>query len=42
MGMLVLVGTRNVEGLDTGESGGPACHVLGARYVRVVAMISGG
>ena len=39
MGMLALVGTRNV---DARESGGPACPVLGAQYIRVVAMISRG
>jgi hypothetical protein len=42
MGMLALVGTRNVDWLDARESGGLACPVAGAQYVRVVAMLSGG
>jgi hypothetical protein len=33
MGMLALVGTRNLDGLDARESGGPACPVLGAQYI---------
>jgi hypothetical protein len=42
MGILALFGTRNVDGLDVQESGGLACPVPGAQYVRVVAMLSGG
>ena len=38
MGMLALVGTLNVHRSDARETGGLACPVPGAQYVRVVAM----